>query len=258
MNELITYITPSMLVISVGGIIASFLGLITALSKKKKTPAWIAWATFFAGLLIIIGGIWSGIVQNKSDEEKSKLTNQIVDLTEKNANLAQENYNISTGGDSYCYITFQNLESNIKTLHGNINHKGNFPLYDVNLHIYDITKYEELASKLNEKSSYYAGDMREITKDIEIGNINPDLNLPNLWHNKLANILLVNEHRDYKLNIFFGARNGSWVQLVRLKKIKLGGYDYWAQAIRVERQKVIVFEYIDKYYPRDNTEPIEW
>jgi len=259
MNELIQYITPSMLVISVGGIIASFLGLITALSKNEKTPNWIAWATLFAGLFIIIGGIWSGIVQNKSDEEKSKLTKQLVNLTEKNAVLNQEINDITTGGNSYCYITFEPWESVKKTLHGRINHSGNFPLYDVTLTVYDMIRYRELETKVDDKSGYYAGDMSKIMKEIEIGNINPDSNLANMWHRRLPNLLRVDEYKDYKINIFFGARNGSWVQLVRLKKIKFGGSkNYWAQAIRIQKNKEIIFEYIDQHYPRDNTGTIEW
>ena len=121
-----------------------------------------------------------------------------------------------------------------------------------------MTKYREVETKIDDKSGYYVGDMNKIMRVIEIGNINPGSNLANMWHLRLPDLLKVNSYKDYKANIFFGARNGSWVQLVRLKKVKLGELDYWAQAIRIQKNQEIVFENIDENYPRDNTGTIKW
>jgi hypothetical protein len=247
-----------MLVIICGGLIASFLGLFKTRYKGEKTPSWIGWATFIAGIFVIVGGLWSGIVQNKSDEEKSKLTKQILNLTEKNARLNQDINNIATGGNSYCYITFGPWETDIKTLHGNINHEGTFPLYDLTITLYDMIKYRELETKIDSKSGYYVGDMNKIMKTINIGNINPGLNIANMWHLRLPHLLKVDNYKEYKVNVFYGARNGSWVQLVRLKKVRLGESDYWAQAINVRRDKEVLFENIDANYPRNINGKVEW
>jgi len=58
--------------------------------------------------------------------------------------------------------------------------------------------------------------------------------------------------RDF--NIFFNARNGLYVQLLRLRKVD----SKWVSAIKVERNNETVFEQVAEKFPRDEEGKINW
>lgn len=257
MIELLKYITPSMFVIAFGGIILSFIGMRTALSKREETPRKFALLTFIAGLTIIGGGVWSGIEQNKSNNDKIKLTDRILSLTKKNAFLSQKTNNIITGGDSFCYISFDRMETNRGTLNARIIPVGKFTIYDLTITFLDLTKLSQLETK-TKGGGYYTGDMNKIIKLIKVGNISSNTSFSNSWFLKLSNMINVNKLNEYKINIFFSARNGSWTQQIRLKKHDLGGFITWVQATEVLGNPGKHVEIIDENYPLNNKGEVEW
>ena len=134
-----------------GGILAVFFGLLAAFSKEERTPKWIAWGTFFAGLIILLAGILSGfegqqaskLLQSKT-EEVAKLSQENAELAKTNANLNKEIAGSLTGGDSFCYLMPLPSFTEVNTLAFHLNHFGKYPMYDVNIKVRDGTINENV------------------------------------------------------------------------------------------------------------------
>ena len=145
-------LSPPTLSIIVGGLVVGIFGYKASRSKDQKTPRWIAVGTLIGGILVLIGGIWSGINENKNigllqrrsnqifilSSQNANLSNKIASLSEQNINLSEELMAYTTGGDSYCYIwpMFDEMSQWLTMM---LRHEGKYPLYDVELQIQDIT-----------------------------------------------------------------------------------------------------------------------
>src|SRR4030042_1168357 len=115
--DLISY--PLMGTVICGIIIAIITFII---SQKEKIPKWATVLILALSLVIITCGMFEALEQSKTDKE---ILHSI------------------TGGDGYCYIEF-----GITPLGNKIDvyiiSKGKYPLYDISVRIYDITKQNEL------------------------------------------------------------------------------------------------------------------
>lgn len=160
--------------IIVGGLVVCIFGYFASRSTDQKTPRRIALGTLIGGILVLIGGIWSGInedvniklLQNRSDQILSLssqntnlsnkiaalselnigLSNKINTLSELNIDLSKELMAYTTGGDSHCYILpmFDEISQWLTMM---LNHEGKYPLYDVELQIQDTTGTARLPLK---------------------------------------------------------------------------------------------------------------
>lgn len=149
---------PTLLI--VGGLVVCIFGYKASRKEDQKTPRGIAIGTLIGGILVLIGGIWSGInenknielLQNRSDQifalssQNANLSNKIAALSEQNFNLSKELMAYTTGGDSYCYI-FPMFDEMSQWLTMMLFHEGKYPLYDVELQIVDITGRTKLPFK---------------------------------------------------------------------------------------------------------------
>ncbi len=153
-------LSPPTLSLIVGGMVVAIFGYKASRAEDQKTPRWIAVGTLIGGLLILSGGIWSGVNESKNIELLQKrsdqiftlssqnviLSNKIGGLSEQNVDLSKELMAYTTGGDSHCYILpmFDEVSQWLTMM---LFHEGKYPLYDVELQIDDITEKARLPLK---------------------------------------------------------------------------------------------------------------
>jgi hypothetical protein len=184
-------------------------------------------ATFVA-----FGGFWAAYRQSNFNAE----------LRQKNDEIAR-----LTGGDGFCWIAFQIVDTQGQLINANsmlddlilipsFIHRGPYPLYDVSANIVDVD---------------------EITKDVtrastaaNIGNLAPGS------YAKTTGIRISHHGKDFNFNIVYVARNGSWLQKLRMRWVGNG----WTMANKVVEGlggKELLLE-INPNYPRDAQGNVEW
>ena len=150
-----------------------------------------------------------------------------------------------TGGDSVCYLT-----GNMGTQQHpyqldpvTIVHHGKYPLYEIQVRIYDADK----AAPFLETGAWIER-MNEWETYARLDTLIPH-------HAAGVNIVLpfTPSSTVRNFNIFFSARNGSFVQLLRFRKIN----GVWLRATKVEMGKVM-YENIPDDYPRDANGQVNW
>lgn len=144
-----------------------------------------------------------------------------------------------TGGESYCYLMNGSLSSSANTGIETVIHQGKHPLFEVTARIVDLDEFDSVMSS-------------KMTYDILLktqrtyGNMIPG----HVMSGKKWNLGDADQRR---FNIFWTARNGSFTQCMRFKKIN----GEWQHATKVEREKVL-FEHVSKDYPRNEEGQIIW
>jgi hypothetical protein len=135
--------------------------------------------------------------------------------------------NTITGGESYAYLAFVPGQQFLAFLH-----KGNNPLYNVTARIADVDR--PLSFSMGVAVS--VGDMipgHAMMKDIPPG--------------------MMSSQEYFNANVFFNARNGDWLELLRVTKVK----GNWVRAIRVNgrftslKKEIPLCETIPANYPKD-------
>ena len=121
-------------------------------------------------------------------------------------------------------------------------HQGNHPLYDVTARIVDLQKFEQVKSNMSLATFGYTDT------NINIGNMIPS-------HASMVQKWKIESEPEQSYNIFFTARNGSFTQLLRLKKIN----GVWVSATKVtNRNNEILHEQIDENYPTEADGSVIW
>jgi hypothetical protein len=137
-----------------------------------------------------------------------------------------------TGGDSVCYFfgpsTRDDTWRDMLVIHS-----GAHPLYDVVARVCDIDEFEKCRNKLIQRLPHPAVD-----QIVQLGNLVPE-------HARYSPICLSLGHGSYRrFNIFFTARNGSFTQLLRCKRVD----GQWAFATRITRGNDVVLEKVDAQF----------
>ena len=231
MNEFLKYLyNPTTIALVLGGILTALFGFLAAISKSEQPPKWIAWCSFIAGLMVLGAGILSGYQDQLAAESAQEKANQIAELSQKNAELALKNTELNnkiantiTGGNSYCYLLIS-AHSESNTIDLMLVHKGEYPVYDVEIQIHDIEKrVENLRNEIqkgiasNRSLIDHFKLLNKFSKIIKIGNIGPNTGYP------LGTLPLPNDadKQTYHIQIF--ARNGRVLQFVQLEESKENG-----------------------------------
>ena len=149
---------------------------------------------FAGGIIAAVGTVWAAIDQAKNARK----------LEAKNEEIAQLNRTITQtiiGGDSFCTMALSPYGGSTCTFAQH----GTFPVYDVVATIVDLDKME---------ASIKAGTGGDPDTFTVIHNVG------NLAVKGLSDVrsLVKLEGDKKRLNIFFRARNGSFVQLLRETK----------------------------------------
>jgi hypothetical protein len=147
-----------------------------------------------------------------------------------------------SGGDSFPYfqISMINNETNVGLLMAI--HEGEHPLYDVTARIVDLQKFRQIENNLTFDS------MSHCDTNVNVGNlISSHATMIQKWQ--------IENDMEQSYNIFFTARNGSFKQFIRLKKID----HKWLSAIKVmDKDRKVLHEQVDLEYPRDLNGVVEW
>ena len=216
------------------------------------------------GLVLIAAGtfctIWgqqvindrsSSVISEKTTKIE-KLANKNIELSEEVTSLAKKNAEMNetlrkyvTGGDSYCYInTYFEVGHKDNLVSFSLAHKGSFPLYDVDLFIYDVSKRSDLTEKMkihknhtkeewavSQKERDILGEFYDIRQQSVVFKhrfpaIAVGATIMPLYRFELPNYR--NEQR-YLVKIY--ARNGATTQTIRFLKIK----NKWHTSMRVQQ-----------------------
>lgn len=146
-----------------------------------------------------------------------------------------------TGGDSVCYFFGPSTREEVW---GGmlVFHYGNHPLYEVVARVCDIdefVKYKDLTTQ----ELLLPG----VDQIVQLGNLVPE-------HARFSPISLSLGKGEYRrFNIFFTARNGSFSQLLRCKRVD----GQWTFATRVTRGNDVVLEKVDDQFLQGSSE-VNW
>jgi hypothetical protein len=173
--------------------------------------------------------------------KQNKVENELLKIQEKTAKMLDELETKTsdlvshlTGGDSFCYLMIGNLFKSSNVGIFTVVHCGNHVIYDVKARICDLNV--PVTAQMSGNSEIHR----------TFGNLTPGHAISQgSWN------LGDGENKNY--NIFWNARNGGFVQLLRFRKIN----DQWYFATKVQRDKVI-FEKIQEEYPRNQQGTVDW
>jgi hypothetical protein len=236
----------------IGALISAISGLLLG-REQPRAKGLLTFMVCLGASVTAVGGYWASYEQDKANRVVFEQTNKIIELNEKlvikSDEIAALNRAISgsiTGGDSFCYVALSNLDSVTNTGILTVIQEGNYPLYDLSIRMADVEKFLQLQKVLP------IGQVRlQVETHLNVGNVSLShaYNL-RIW--KLPNL----DQQSY--NIFIMARNGSFTQLLRFRRVN----GEWISATKVMRRNgkdsVVLLEEIDKSFPRDATGQVDW
>lgn len=196
-------------------------------TKKYKRIRLGLFALIFLSLIVNVYIVIND--ERLKQQESEALNKQIITLQQEAESLNKQiaalqqksdiTTNSVTGGDSYCYMMVFHIDKDNMT--ASIRSDNKFPLYDIHFSVVD-------ESVLKPFSGFGVLSMWVRTATtiprITIGNLSPN-------EFRLISNIKIPDSEDIKLLITFSARNGSFYQRLRLKKVN----GEWKQAIIVKR-----------------------
>jgi hypothetical protein len=205
------------LILSIVGGFASLIGMAVEKSKHHKTCAYI---------LILTGGLLTISAATLTTVRQSGLNRDLM-------------YSV-TGGDSFCYV-LPMVKQGLPSF--TVAHSGKYPLYDVTFRMVDLEKAEALGKKAYQFEHMFD----DVTFSADIGTLVPKTS-------RLFNKFRFPPKDSLRFNVFFNARNGAFMQFLRMHKI--GGE--WKIASKVVREENTLFEKIDKGFPLNDKGEVQW
>lgn len=193
---------------------------------------------FVGAFLVAAGGFWAAFRQ-------SNFNATLREKNEEISRLQHEQASAITGGDSFAWIGFQVFAADGGAVNANsmpedlllvpnVIHQGKYPLYDVNVRIHDTGRGMPF-------------DLQSAMRSYALGNLSPSMAT-------ITNIRLPHHGRDFAFNIFFSARNGMWVQFLRMPWVDNG----WALANKVVRGTEVVYREVSANFPRREDGSVDW
>lgn len=167
---------------------------------------------------------------------ESHVKKMLFELEEKTNDLVGH----ITGGDSVCYLIGSPVSPDQL---GNLAlvHHGKHPLYNVNARLVDLEVFDQFKDNLTFENIQKAEIQRQF------GDLIPG------HASMVGGAVSLGTGDTRRFNIFFTARNGSFVQLLRFRKIN----GSWVSAVKVEKGETR-FEKIGDGYPRNAVGEVDW
>lgn len=191
--------------------------------------------------LILMGAIISAVGALWASQQAAQFEHALRSKSDEIAELNKEIVKSVIGGDSFCYLAIGSIDpqSNVGIL--TLVHQGAHPLYDLQARIVDLQKFDKIKHNIN------INNFRNADTIIPIGNMIKGT------ASMLGSFPLGSEiRRDF--NVFFGARNGLFTQIIRMRKVD----GKWVEATKVERDNKIIFERVEQGYPRNEKGNVDW
>ena len=194
----------------------------------------------FVGVAIsVVGFLISGIGALRASQQQANSVLNLLTKSEEIARLNQELANSVIGGDSFCFFGISTINPVTNTVKLYVIHSGEHNLYGVRARIVDVEKLDQLfKGKL---------PLDQAETNISIGDLIPS------FAQSFSPFTLGNGNTR-SFNVIFTARNGFFRQLLWFKKI----HGEWLYATKVERGNKVLFEQIDKEFPRTAMGNVEW
>ena len=233
---------------SILGVIVLVCGAVGVFREGTKLHHWSTILGIMAGIGIIGFSAWSMVDRDRHQAE-------LIDKTDEIASLNEYIKDYIIGGDNYCFITFDVIDSmrfdenifDFYVVHSSgYRADHDYPLYDVTLLICDETTGVTFPFE-NYCSSF------------SIGTINPESSLAAEFAYDIPPIVGAGYSDKQDFNIDFNARNGTWFQQCRFRRVEVWGKEKWAYATRVTRDGQELFKpSINPNYPVDENGEIDW
>lgn len=205
----------------IGGLVTAATGLLaTFVQERQRLRTRQAWATFAAGILMILSSYLANVDEARSDAEIRRLNERIADSV--------------TGGNSFCEFGYLRLHGREGSLiAASVTHHGKQPLYDVTAGILDLDMYDQPDKTNTNWRSYFAA-----YRTVEIGNLPPSMTRP------LPQLRLL-PRNSFNYRIFFSARNGFFNQDLH----GIHTNNNWLFSTTVKRDGRTVYKHIDVGFP---------
>jgi hypothetical protein len=177
----------------------------------------------------IAGSITNSLTENQKAFEAT------LDRMTGLAAITKDTVNEATGGDSFCFVDMGPIPEGLMA---HLVQKGKYPVFDVRLNITDLNALD---------SAIKSGAPSLLTGTRTFGTI--DFLSRELW--QPLGVYPIDAKEEYvRYNISIFARNGSFTELLRLRRLKEGG---WTSALLVhasyDTKKGIVFQRIHREFP---------
>lgn len=239
---------------------------------KLGDPAVIV---FIGAVISVLGGLVGGygvlrttreqaseqIELRRKSEEIASLNREIAssqeELRKKSDEVAELNRNIAdivSGGDSFCYINM--FPTSQKSLYLIIANDGQYPMYDVDIRIVDLKEFEKAFDDLKGHTEMYRGldllSEGEVNRHIRVGNIPPKTAL-----SRTIEYEKPEGSKRVDFNVFISARNGSFVELFRIREVK-GKWYYAFRVFKTGDRENILKEFIQPGFPKGVDGHVSW
>ena len=199
--------------------------------------------------LILLGVILSAVGAMWASTERARFEHDLRVKSDEISELNRRALQTATGGDSFCYFVIGPFSGSSAVLA--LDHKGEFPLYDVTAEIVDHDKMTELGTGRDKITWTELASARTI---INLGNVPPGQSrvLTPDWD--------FGPGESKSFGVFFAARNGTITQQVELVRVD----GEWVSATRVsrdpahgeEREELLVK--IHPEFPRNAEGQVDW
>jgi hypothetical protein len=253
-------ITPSMIAMSLGGLLTGIFGLAAALSKARHTRPWLAWSTFAAGVIVLAAGFWAGVDQNRAAEAASRQSAQILDLASRNAEMSQHLQRLSSGGDSFCFYHYGNYgDSLTNSVFRILVHVGTYPLYEVTATTLDASAFQDFVAS---GKRFTFGSLHTFEAREQLGTIHPNDIAQNMFstnfhfQSDFLPVAVPPRANRQEYSLVFAARNGIWIEDVVIAPVN--GRLLTAFRVRTPKSDKILYEHIDNGFPLAQNGSVEW
>jgi hypothetical protein len=175
--------------------------------------------------------------QTKVEESLGTLESRFKELLDKVETKTEEMIGHVTGGNSFPWFQVAMID-NIKDKGVLMAiHHGVHPLYDVTARIVDLQKFQKVKNNISLATFGFTDT------NVNVGNMIPS-------HASMIQEWKLEHIPEQSYNVFFTARNGSFTQLIRLKKVNSA----WTTATRILKNNNLLYEQIDEKFPKNNGE----
>ncbi len=202
-------------------------------------------AIFIGLILTAVGGFSATRLQNQHQIEYE---GQLRMRSDEIADLNREIAGRVTGGDGYCYFEISRAPKGDDLFLVLAPH-GKYPLYDVEFRLVDVQLFEQIADDIE------AGDFEKLSESEIKRHIGT---LPPKQARMQGRLWLPSDRDYYAYNVFMGARNGFFSQIIRLRLVN----GKWKCATKVfgggGEDAELIFEHAEPDFPLDAAGEPRW
>jgi len=179
--------------------------------------------------------------QTKVEDNFGTIESRLNELLDKVETKTEEMVSQISGGKSFPWFQIGMIDHTNDVGVLMALNEGNHPLYDVTARIVDLEKFRKL------KNNITLATLKIIDVNVDLGNMIPS-------HSRMYQKWDLRNSTEFSYNIFSSARNGNFVQQLRL--IKINGK--WVSATKVLKDNVELHLLIDESFPKDREGKITW